>query len=336
MVGGPGGEAGPQRALGQLSEAQPVDVAADAGGDLDGLRLGHLTKSSLRAGFAAWASDHAAASVLRAHSAWSAFFDHLVAEDLAEGNPMAAVAKPKARRDAANVLGASDAAARLLATAATPDPGARQPWPERDVALVATLLVSGIRLGEALALTTQSVDGPAGARRLRVVGKGGAARSVPVDEPLEQLLATYLASRKARFPRRNPAARGAPLFVGHDGEAMTRSAVQYTVARLYRRAGLGAHKPSGALVHALRHTFATQALETGADVVEVQELLGHDSLNTTRRYLEATASQLRDVVHAHPAQISLREFTNPAKARARPSPAESHSSENHSPTGTSS
>src|SRR5919202_1407153 len=112
---------------------------------------------------------------------------------------MAAVAKPKARRDAAKVLGASDAPARLLATAATPDPGARQPWPERDVALVATLLVTGIRLGEALSLTTQSIDGPEGARRLRVVGKGGGARSVPVDEPLEQLLQDYLDSRRRRF-----------------------------------------------------------------------------------------------------------------------------------------
>ena len=149
------------------------------------------------------------------------------------------------------------------------------------------------------------------------MGKGGAARSVPVDEPLEELLGIYLASRKERFPRRNPAARGAPLFVGHDGKAMTRSAVQYTIAKLYRRAGLGAQKPSGALVHALRHTFATQALETGADVVEVQELLGHSSLDTTRRYLGTTASQLREVVHAHPAQIALREFTKPAKPNTR-------------------
>src|ERR687885_403626 len=101
-------------------------------------------------------------------------------------------------------------------------------------------------------------------------------------------------SRRKRFPRRNPEAKGAPLFVGRGGEAMTRGDVQYTIARLYRRAGLGAQKPAGALVHALRHTFATQTLETGADVVEVQELLGHSSLNTTRRYLEATASQLRD------------------------------------------
>ncbi|HEV2071176.1 MAG TPA: site-specific integrase [Acidimicrobiales bacterium] len=56
--------------------------------------------------------------------------------------------------------------------------------------------------------------------------------------------------------------------------------------------------PAGALVHALRHTFATTALEGGANVVEVQQLLGHSSLDTTRRYLEATANELRDTVRA--------------------------------------
>jgi site-specific recombinase XerD len=188
-------------------------------------------------------------------------------------------------------------------------------------ALVATFLVTGIRLGEALALTTQSVDGPPGARRLRVVGKGGAARSIPVDDSLEALVVAYLESRRKRFPRRDPHARGAPLFVGYDGEAMSRSAVQYLVAKLYRRAGLGAQKPTGALVHALRHTFATQALETGADVVEVQELLGHASLNTTRRYLEVTAAQLRDVVRAHPAQVALRHFAATTVDSHSPTPA---------------
>jgi integrase/recombinase XerD len=208
---------------------------------------------------------------------------------------MAAVGKPEPRRDDARVIATSDAAQRLLAVAATADRDARRPWPERDVALVATFLVTGIRLGEAVALTAQSIEGPAGARRLRVVGKGNVVRRVPIDEPLEALLAAYQDSRRRRLPASKPAARGAPLFVGHHGERITRSAVQYLIARLYRRAGLGAHKPSGALVHALRHTFATQALDTGADVVEVQRLLGHASLNTTRRYLDATATQLRDV-----------------------------------------
>lgn len=110
---------------------------------------------------------------------------------------------------------------------------------------------------------------------MRVVGKGGGARTVPIDDALERLLEVYLVARHQRFPRLSPAARAAPLFVGHDGKRMTRSAVQYLSPTFTGAAGLGAQKPAGALVHALRHTFATQALETGADVVEVRELLGH-------------------------------------------------------------
>jgi len=61
------------------------------------------------------------------------------------------------------------------------------------------------------------------------------------------------------------------------------------------------------MVHALRHTFATDALQAGADVVELQALLGHASLDTTRRYLDATAEGLRDVIRGHPSQIALRD-----------------------------
>ena len=75
--------------------------------------------------------------------------------------------------------------------------------------------------GEALALTTSSIDGPAGARGLRVVGKGCRVRSAPVDEPLEELLGICLASRRVRVPRRNAAAGGGgavrgPRRAGHD------------------------------------------------------------------------------------------------------------------------
>jgi len=127
--------------------------------DSDGaavLHLEDLTKPALRAGFASWAADHATASILRAHSAWTAMFDFLVAEDLIEGNPMAAITKPKPSKSAPRAIKADDAAARLLTTAATLDPAARDPWPERDLALVALFLVSGIREGEAVTLNMAS------------------------------------------------------------------------------------------------------------------------------------------------------------------------------------
>ncbi len=98
------------------------------------LHLEHLTKEALRAAFASWASDHAAGSVLHAHSSWSRLFDFLVAEDLVEGNPMPAVPKPRRVEGAPRAIRDPDAAARLLATAAEPDPRGATPgqsgtWP---------------------------------------------------------------------------------------------------------------------------------------------------------------------------------------------------------------
>lgn len=94
-------------------------IAADA--EVGVVHLEHLTKEALRAAFAFWADDHAAASVLRAHSSLSSFFDFLVAEDLVEGNPMAAVGKPRRETGAPRAIRNPDAAARLLASAAQPD-----------------------------------------------------------------------------------------------------------------------------------------------------------------------------------------------------------------------
>ena len=288
-------------------------IAADE--DVAVVHLEHLTKEALRAAFAAWAADHAAASVLRAHSSWSSFFDFLVAEDLIEGNPMAAVPKPRRNAAPPRAIRAPDAAARLLATAAIGDPRGRNPWPERDLALVATFCVTGIREAELVGLGMGSIEGSSGARRLQVVGKGSKVRAIPVEAGLEEVLARYLRTRVARFPRHDLNHPATPLFVDVQGRRLAAHQVKYLVERLYVRAGLRARVPAGALVHALRHTFATSALEAGADVVELQTLLGHASLDTTRRYLDATAEGLRDVVRGHPGQVALREHLRDGRPR---------------------
>lgn len=240
--------------------------------------------------FASWATDHAASSVLRAHSAWCSFFDFLVAADLREGNPMAAVAKPKRPEAPPRAIRHPGAAARLLTTAATADPRGRDPWPERDLALIATFCVTGIRVGEAVSLSMSSLDGTPGARHLVVVGKGGRDRSIPLRDPLEAALGDYLVARAARFPRYKLDRPSTPLFVDARGRRLSSDQVKYLIERLYVRAGIRARVPPGALVHALRHTFAVSALQAGADVVELQALLGHSSLESTRRYLDASAT----------------------------------------------
>lgn len=286
-------------------------IATAAGIELDGLHLEHLDRSALRAAFASWADDHAAASIRRAWSAWNGFFDHLVVEGAVAGNPMGVVTPPRQSRGRPKAIPGEDVAAVLLRTASTTDPTSRHPWPARDLALVASFLVTGIRLSEAVALNLGSIDGPRGARRLVVIGKGNKPRTVPIEDTLEELVVRYLTERRLRFPKLRFDDLRQPLFVRTDtGGRFTRQQVEYLVDKLYRRAGIRARIPEGALVHALRHTFATSALDHGVHVVELQELLGHASLDTTRRYLDATAAQLRNAVASHPAQAALRRFAH--------------------------
>ncbi len=281
-------------------------AALEDRGELTDLRLPDLSRPALRAAFASWAGDHAAASVRRAHSAWSNLFDFLVAEGVWDGNPMAAIPKPKTPAVLPRSIRARDAIGRLLGVAAEPDPRSHQPWPGRDLALVATFCVTGIREAEAVGLEVGSLSGEPGARRLEVRGKGGKARPIPIDPVLDAVLSDYQRQRADRFPKHDLEHPSTPLFVDVRGRRLSVDQVRYLVERLYVRAGIRAQVPAGALVHALRHTFATAALEAGADVVELQELLGHASLETTRRYLSATAQGLRHVIQAHPSQAALR------------------------------
>ena len=292
--------------------------------ELEGLEEAHLddlVRPALRAAFASWAADHAAASVRRAHSAWSSFFDFLVAEGLLEGNPMAAIPKPKTPGTLPRSIRARDAVARLLATAGQPDPRSRSAWPARDLAVAATFCATGIREAEAVGLNLGSLDGEPGARRFEVIGKGGKARPIPIAPLLDTVLAEYLAERHDRFPDDSLDHPATALFVDVRDRRLSVDQVRYLIERLYVRAGIRAHVPAGALVHALRHTFATQALEAGADVVELQELLGHASLETTRRYLSATAQGLRHVIAGHPSQAALQAVgTRPGQRMAEKAP----------------
>lgn len=202
---------------------------------------------------------------------------------------MAAIGKPKAPRRAPKPLQGEDTPELLLEAVANGSRRARFPWPERDLAFVATGLLTGLRLAELLALDLASMDGRPGERRIKVVGKGRKERFVPVEAALEEVLARYLETRSTRFPQERLWPSSA-LFVDRKGARLRPGAAQYLVAQCYRHAGLGARVPRGALVHALRHTFGTRLAEDGASAREIQHLLGHESLNTSQGYIDATAA----------------------------------------------
>lgn len=276
--------------LGHLAEVLDKPVAE--------VRIGDLDVRTLRRGFAA-ISHQSAATISRTWSTWNQLFTFLVADGILAGNPMAAVEKPRVPKSRPKAITGDDSVERLLHVAATGRKNARDPWPERDLAIVVTLITCGLRLAELLELTMRSIDGPEDERVLAVKGKGNKERTVPLEPEVETLITTYTLSRLRRFPGR--IAADAPLFVDNRGTGMKRGALQYMIEQLYREAGIRSRVPSGALVHALRHTFATSLARNGASGTELQRLLGHESLATTQRYVDATAREVRQAARSNDA-----------------------------------
>ncbi|MEV4313388.1 tyrosine-type recombinase/integrase [Actinocrispum sp. NPDC049592] len=267
-------------------------LAADAGKSIGELTIADLTVSALRMAFGEFADGHAKTSVARAWSTWNQFLTFCVAEGLIDGNPMGAVTRPKAPPPAPKPLRGEDTPERLLAAAAAGARKARDPWPERDVLVIALGLVAGLRSAEVRALQRSSVVGRPGEQRLHVQGKGSRERSIPIESPLERVIEAYLASCSKRFPhhRFGPATA---LLLDYQGKPIGRGALDYLVKTSYQWAGIRDQVPTGANLHALRHTFATRLAEDGANAAEIMALLGHANLNTSQNYIEATGKERR-------------------------------------------
>ncbi|GAA2900200.1 integrase [Actinoplanes cyaneus] len=264
-----------------------------------------LSPRVLRAAFARFAAERAPASVARAWSSWNAFFTFLVTEGVVAGNPMSAVDKPRMVAHSPKPLRGEDTPEELLRVVSRVDERQRDPWPERDVLVLALALCAGLRLSELLGLRVGSVSGRDGERRVEVAGKGGRPRSVPIDGGLDAAVQRYVESRRVRFGR---VSASDPLLVDRHGAPLQRGGLQYLVRSCFRRAGVGDRVPRGAQLHALRHTFATRLAEDGANASEIMRLLGHASLATSQNYIEVTAEQQRAAIQSNRTNRVLREL----------------------------
>ena len=129
---------------------------------------------------------------------------------------------------------------------------------------------------------------------IHVRGKGGKERSVPIEAELLSVIEVYLDSRAIRFPGGTKRKAGdstsalsrwparSPLFVGRDGERITRGTLQSRIKRSFKRAGPEAQPVPGALVHGLRHTYATELAGADVSVYTLMKLLGHESMTTSQ------------------------------------------------------
>lgn len=283
-------------------------LAADLqreGDPLDVVLISDLTVRSLRAAFARFAADHEKSSIARAQSTWRGLCSFAVAEEWLTGDPMSGLERVHApRREPKPLRGDAETAGDLLVFLGAEGRGGRNPWPERDIAVVATLLLTGLRSGEIRSLMCGDMFGGAGERRLRVRGKGDKERSVPLEPALERLLESYQQTRQSRFPDWKPSPTSA-LFVDAANRVLSRDQLRYLVSACFQAAGLGSSFPTGARVHALRHTFATLLADSGATASEIMDLMGHGSLNTSQSYIKASTREVRRSAAANPLYQSL-------------------------------
>ena len=205
------------------------------------------------------------------------------------GTPNAALALvrgPRVKPGAPRPVSEDQALGLLTEAGEDPD---LAPWAAaRDEAVLVLLYGCGLRISEALSL--KRGDAPLG-EALRITGKGGKTRIVPLLPVVREAVDAYLAAQPFVLEPDEPlfrAVRGGPLSPRH---------VQATVQRLRGRLGLSER----ATPHALRHSFATHLLGAGADLRSIQELLGHASLSTTQRYTAVDAAGLLSAyAKAHP------------------------------------
>jgi integrase/recombinase XerD len=228
----------------------------------------------------------AAATLARRTAAARTFFRHLQLIGARDDNPAAEVALPRRTRKLPQTLSAGEAERLIEAASGT------TPRSLRDRALVELLYGAGLRVSEAIGLERSGVD--LDERAVRVLGKGGKERVVPVGRQAVEALRRYLARGRPYLDRRHRP----ELFLNAKGGALTRSGAFLILRRLAETAGL---EPGRVHPHLLRHSFATHLIEGGADLRSVQEMLGHADLSTTELYTHVSDRRRRDAYFAaHP------------------------------------
>jgi integrase/recombinase XerD len=248
----------------ELAQADPADIDA---------YLAHR--------FAAHAKPRTAA---RYTASLRRFYRLLSRDGLVASDPTQFLDTPKLPRPLPKVLSEADVETLL----ATPDVGT--PAGLRDRAMIETLYATGLRVSELVGLKLLNLD--LNAAVLRVTGKGGKDRLVPLGEEALYWLSRYL---KESRPGLLNGRRCAEVFVTPRGAGMTRQAFWYLLKRGALKAGI--HKPLSP--HTLRHAFATHLLAHGADLRVVQMLLGHADISTTQIYTHVARERLKQLHSRH-------------------------------------
>ena len=242
-------------------------------------------------------AGYAKTTVNRRLSAVRSFYSWLVREGVIESNPAAVVSSPKLPKSLPHVLSQEDVEKLLKCADASTPAGAL------DAALVELLYASGARIGEVASLDVDRID--FSDKSVRLFGKGSKERIVPLypaalhalDAYLAHARPVLLANHRGGLTAEEAADAQRALFINARGARMSERSLRARFEKLLAQAGLAGI----ATPHTMRHTFATEVLDGGADLRSVQEMLGHASLSTTQIYTHLTPERLREVsLQAHP------------------------------------
>lgn len=210
----------------------------------------------------------------------SRFFSWCEAEGLLDGHrPMKNVEKPKADHKEMTVLGDTEVKALLDLV--------DKPSPQKRTLFTAFSLMHrlGLRIGEVCTLKILNIN--LKTRSVLVDGKGRKQRRLPLRNGIEEVLGDYIANVRAKFDR----GISDTLLLSWTGKPLTTSSIRKSFQRYAKRAGI-----EGATPHALRHTFATKWANTNGNVFLLQKMLGHSSIETTRRYYHGSFRDLEEAM----------------------------------------
>ncbi|QEE45570.1 tyrosine recombinase XerC [Rhizobium sp. WL3] len=262
-------------------------LSAHVGGTVKIRDIEALRPADLRGFLAHRRKDGAGARTLGRHLAGlRSFLRHLERKGLVNAAGASAIRSPKQPKSLPKPLSGRQA----LSVVSRDTQMNEEPWiAARDAAVLSLLYGCGLRISEALGLPPEVFH--AKATNLRVTGKGGKTRLVPLLPIVAEAVETY----RKLCPYHLEA--GAPLFRGARGGPLQPAIIQREMQKLRSALGL----PDSATPHALRHSFATHLLGSGGDLRTIQELLGHASLSTTQIYTGVDSARLLDIYdRAHP------------------------------------